>query len=252
MTLGRRSRWASPDVRVMLPGVPPLIPNVLSPLESKALMYRVRIEEITQKMATGLLDYDMSDNRSPSPPPTYDSMGKRTNTKDIRIREALLSERQALIMRAQRLNPGFRPPLDYRPMAIRKSRKIPIPIEKFPEYNFIGIIIGPRGITQKQMERDTGAKIAIRGKGSTKDGKGRMGGKSNPGDDDPLHVLITADTTDALTQAEKMVRRLLIPLEEGKNEHKRQQLETLARINGKSSSDSIGHRSLYWACRYIA
>jgi len=227
-----KSRWGTPDIRVYYSGIPGIVPNSLSPLEMKALMYRARIEEITQKLTTGNLDIDTSDDRSPSPPPKYDTMGKRTNTREQRKKEILLNERQNLIQRAQRMNPGFRPPADYRPMAIRKTKKIPIPIEKFPEYNFIGLIIGPRGLTQKKMEKESGAKIAIRGKGSMKDGKGRMSGKMNPGDDEPLHVLITADTNDSLKKAEEMVRRLLVPVEEGKNEHKRQQLETLARING--------------------
>ena len=39
--------------------------------------------------------------------------------------------------------------------------------------NFIGLIIGPRGNTLKKMERETGAKIMIRGKGSVKEGKGK-------------------------------------------------------------------------------
>ena len=38
-------------------------------------------------------------------------------------------------------------------------------------YNFIGLIIGPRGSTQKRLEKETNTKIAIRGKGSVKDGK---------------------------------------------------------------------------------
>ncbi len=53
-------------------------------------------------------------------------------------------------------------------MQFKKTRKLYIPIKKYPEYNFIGLIIGPRGITQKNMERETGAKIAIRGRGSVK------------------------------------------------------------------------------------
>eukprot|EP00012_Vannella_robusta_P006488 CAMPEP_0206194408 /NCGR_PEP_ID=MMETSP0166-20121206/7175_1 /ASSEMBLY_ACC=CAM_ASM_000260 /TAXON_ID=95228 /ORGANISM="Vannella robusta, Strain DIVA3 518/3/11/1/6" /LENGTH=373 /DNA_ID=CAMNT_0053611367 /DNA_START=12 /DNA_END=1133 /DNA_ORIENTATION=+ len=228
----KKSRWGTPDIRVYYSGIPAVVPNTLSALETKALMYRARIEEITQKLTTGNLDIDTSDDRSPSPPPKYDSMGKRTNTRDQRKKEILLNERQNLIQRVQRMNPGFRPPADYRPMAIRKQKKIPIPIEKFPEYNFIGLIIGPRGLTQKKMEKESGAKIAIRGKGSMKDGKGRMSGKMNPGDDEPLHVLITAETNESLKKAEEMVRKLLVPVEEGKNEHKRQQLETLARING--------------------
>ena len=38
------------------------------------------------------------------------------------------------------------------------------------------------------MERETGAKIAIRGKGSVKEGRGRTDGRNNPGDNDKLHV----------------------------------------------------------------
>ena len=45
-----------------------------------------------------------------------------------------------------------------------------IPQDEFPEINFVGLLIGPRGNTLKTMEKDTGAKIIIRGKGSVKEG----------------------------------------------------------------------------------
>jgi splicing factor 1 len=48
-------------------------------------------------------------------------------------------------------NPSFKPPADYRPE--KKYRKLRIPLEDYPGYNFIGLIIGPRGNTQKRMER---------------------------------------------------------------------------------------------------
>ena len=35
-----------------------------------------------------------------------------------------------------------------------------------PETNFIGRILGPRGISVKQLEGDTGCRIIIRGRGS--------------------------------------------------------------------------------------
>jgi hypothetical protein len=59
--------------------------------------------------------------------------------------------------------PGFRPPPDFRPG--KKWRKIMIPIHDHPGYNFFGLIIGPRGNTQKRMQRETNTKIAIRGMG---------------------------------------------------------------------------------------
>jgi len=48
-------------------------------------------------------------------------------------------------------NPNYKPPTDYRPE--KKYRKLRIPIDEYPGYNFIGLIIGPRGNTQKRMER---------------------------------------------------------------------------------------------------
>lgn len=59
-------------------------------------------------------------------------------------------------------------------------------------YNFIGLIIGPRGNTQKRMQKETNTKIAIRGKGSVKEGAARDP-KYDYGEDEELHVLITGD-----------------------------------------------------------
>jgi splicing factor 1 len=103
-------------------------------------------------------------------------------------------------------------------------------VKEYPDYNFIGLIIGPRGITQKTMEKETGAKIAIRGKGSVKDGKGKPSKFED--ENDELHVLITSDSEEAVVKAEAMVRKLLVPVEEGQNEHKRNQLRKLAELNG--------------------
>ena len=62
-------------------------------------------------------------------------------------------------------------------------------MDAFPNYNFIGLILGPRGSTQKDMEGKTNTKIAIRGKGSVKDG-GKSSRKdiTREQDQEPLHV----------------------------------------------------------------
>ncbi len=66
-----------------------------------------------------------------------------------------------------------------------KTRKIIIPVDKHPDYNFIGnycdtfafmpqlkitlgLIIGPRGLTQKKIETETNTKLSIAGKGAVK------------------------------------------------------------------------------------
>ncbi|CAN0538792.1 unnamed protein product, partial [Scytosiphon promiscuus] len=59
-----------------------------------------------------------------------------------------------------------------------------------------GLIIGPRGNTQKRMERESGCKIAIRGKGSVKEGARR--GPTVIDEDDELHVYISGESEEAV------------------------------------------------------
>ncbi|KAK6048916.1 hypothetical protein COOONC_13579, partial [Cooperia oncophora] len=61
--------------------------------------------------------------------------------------------------------------------------------------NFIGRIIGPAGMSVKQLESDTGCHILIRGRGSVKDPRKEQRLRGQPGWDhleEPLHVLVTA------------------------------------------------------------
>ncbi len=104
-----------------------------------------------------------------------------------------MERRSTLIEELIKADPTYRPPGDYRPA--KKSRKIFIPQKDYPGYNFIGLIIGPRGNTQKRMQKETNSKIAIRGKGSVKEGAARDP-KYDYGEDEDLHVLITGDTTE--------------------------------------------------------
>ena len=67
-------------------------------------------------------------------------------------------------------------------MSLKKYRKLFIPLDKvplgrlrvqhrrlltryspfqYPDYNFIGLIIGPRGKTHREMESETGAKVKL-------------------------------------------------------------------------------------------
>lgn len=52
-----------------------------------------------------------------------------------------------------------------------RTEKVFVPIKEYPEYNFVGRILGPRGMTAKQLETETGCKIMVRGKGSMRDKK---------------------------------------------------------------------------------
>ncbi|GMF38206.1 unnamed protein product [Phytophthora fragariaefolia] len=239
----KKSRWA-PASSTMT--------GLLTQQQQQAVMLRAQLENINQKLKTVAMDaalIEKDPNRSPSPPPQYDSNGKRTNTREVRMKAALEKRRRETIDQLVKVNPLFRPPSDYTRQKLH--RKIYIPIKEFPSYNFIGLIIGPRGNTQKRMERETNCKIAIRGKGSVKEGS--KGKKTNADENDDLHVLITGDREEDIDKAAKEVQSLLVPVDDTKNSHKQKQLRELALINGTLRDDDYchicgekGHRQ--WEC----
>jgi len=99
--------------------------------------------------------------------------------------------------------------------------------------------LGPRGMTTKQLEQETGCKIMVRGKGSMRDRKKeeQNRGKLNWEHlNDELHVLITVEDTEnranlKMQRAIDEVKKLLI-VSEGEDELKKRQLMELAIING--------------------
>lgn len=158
------------------------------------------------------------------------------NTREYRTRKKLEEDRHRLIQESMRLNPEFKPPSDYKPPIIRVNDKVMIPQEEHPDINFVGLLIGPRGNTLKNLEKDTGAKIIIRGKGSVKDGKiGRKDGQPLPGEDEPLHAYVTANNPENVKKAVEKIKEIIkqgIEVPEGQNDLRRQQLRELALLNG--------------------
>lgn len=148
--------------------------------------------------------------RSPSPPPTYDGHGRRTNTREVRYRKKLEDERIRLVDRAMKNDPNFRPPVEYHQQkrSQRPSDKVYIPVKEFPEINFFGLLVGPRGNSLKKMERESGAKISIRGKGSVKEGKARPDQYADDAEED-LHCLVIADSEDKVAACVKMINRVI-------------------------------------------
>ncbi|XP_002510980.2 splicing factor-like protein 1 [Ricinus communis] len=254
-TRKRKSRWADdePKPTIQLPDfMKDFTGGIEFDPEIQAL--NARLLEITRLFQSGMpLDDRPEGARSPSPEPIYDNMGIRINTREFRARERLTKERQDILTQMIKRNPAFKPPADYRPPKLQK--KLYIPMKEYPGYNFIGLIIGPRGNTQKRMERETGAKIVIRGKGSVKEGRlqQKRDLKPDPSENEDLHVLVEAETQEALDAAAGMVEKLLQPVDEVLNEHKRQQLRELAALNGTIRDEEYcrlcgeqGHRQ--YAC----
>lgn len=59
------------------------------------------------------------------------------------------------------------------------------------------------------MEGDSGAKIAIRGKGSVKEGKGRSDAAHASNQEEDLHCLIMADTEEKVNKAKKLIHNVI-------------------------------------------
>ncbi|VEL26085.1 unnamed protein product [Protopolystoma xenopodis] len=52
---------------------------------------------------------------------------------------------------------------------ITLQEKVFVPVKENPNYNFVGRLLGPRGLTAKQLEQDLECKIMVRGQGSMRD-----------------------------------------------------------------------------------
>ncbi|XP_019382342.1 PREDICTED: protein quaking isoform X3 [Gavialis gangeticus] len=140
---------------------------------------------------------------------------------------------------------------------VQLQEKLYVPVKEYPDFNFVGRILGPRGLTAKQLEAETGCKIMVRGKGSMRDKK-KVSFKSRGNLDsavleveeeqnrgkpnwehlnEDLHVLITVEDAQnraeiKLKRAVEEVKKLLVPAAEGEDSLKKMQLMELAILNG--------------------
>lgn len=117
-------------------------------------------------------------------------------------------------------------------VAATARNKIMVPVKEHPEFNFMGVLIGPRGSSLKAMEQRTGAKILIRGRGSTKEPS------SDPEANEDMNVVIegteqaVALATQEIETIFKDPQRALIV--------KSEQLKNLADLNGSGGGFSGG------------
>merc|ERR1719245_1021865 len=214
-----------------------MIPAGLTKDQEEAYLLQLRIEDSSRKLRSGDLGIPPNpEDRSPSPEPIYSSDGKRMNTREYRKRRELEESRHKSIQKLMAINVDYKPPPDYKPPQIKVNDKVMIPQDEHPEINFVGLLIGPRGNTLKSMEKETGAKIIIRGKGSVKEGKvGRKDGQPLPGEDEPLHAYVTATDPEAVKRAVNKIKEIIqqgVEVPEGQNDLRRNQLRELALLNG--------------------
>jgi hypothetical protein len=112
-------------------------------------------------------------------------------------------------------------------------RKVFFPKQEFPDFNFTGRILGPRGATIKRLEKEIGpgCTLAIRGKGSDPKNEAIRPNKEEQ------HVLVTIKEHQnraqlVLDYALKKIQPFLVPVDEEKDELKRSQMIELALLKG--------------------
>ncbi|XP_052172773.1 KH domain-containing protein At3g08620-like [Diospyros lotus] len=129
---------------------------------------------------------------------------------------------------------------------VKKVLRLEIPVDTYPNFNFVGRLLGPRGNSLKRVEASTGCRVFIRGKGSIKDPDKEESLRGRPGYEhlnDPLHILVEAELpvniVDArLRQTREIIEELLKPVDESQDFYKRQQLRELAMLNSNFREES--------------
>ncbi|PNT60395.1 hypothetical protein POPTR_001G471000v4 [Populus trichocarpa] len=125
-------------------------------------------------------------------------------------------------------------------LIVKRTIRVDIPVDKYPNYNFVGRLLGPRGNSLKRVEASTECRVLIRGRGSIKDPAREDMMRGKPGYEhlnEPLHILVEGELpveiVDArLMQAREILEDLLRPVDESQDYYKKQQLRELALLNG--------------------
>lgn len=135
-------------------------------------------------------------------------------------------------------------------IVIKKTIRVDIPVDKYPAFNFVGRLLGPRGNSLKRLEATTDCRVLIRGRGSIKDPAREEMMRGKPGYEhlnEPLHILIEAELPaeiidTRLIQARDIIEELVKPVDESQDYIKKQQLRELAMLNG-TFRDEVSHMS---------
>ncbi|KAL9332853.1 hypothetical protein ACSQ67_002463 [Phaseolus vulgaris] len=172
----------------------------------KALALQIRVDQITKQLESEKLEVGDTQNL-PLGAENSDQIkyGSQINNKKTGMLE--LEKREA-IGEILKLDPSYKPPRGFKPLL--KEASIPLPVQEYPGCNFVGLIYGPEGDNQKQLEKETAAKIKIHG---TKADTGEKG-EIKPGTDiqcsyKEMYVNISADSFEKVDAAMTIIELLI-------------------------------------------
>ncbi|KAF4678033.1 Splicing factor 1 [Perkinsus chesapeaki] len=238
------------------------LPVGLTITEIDQLMREIRLEDLRRKIANKELELADDDVliirvRAPSPPPVYNSLGQKINSREMRVKHQMHDELNRLCHYMIKTVPNYTPPPEYRPP--KYIKKVIVPVRRYPTENFMGVLIGPRGCNHRLLKEILDCDITLRGRGTGKH-MPDFGGVSqlNSGDRSsssavaswlaeedanlPLHVHISGDDEDRVNEAVEFIKKCLTP---GSREYEALQSrgrDTLAVINGTVGIGSNYHQ----------
>ncbi|XP_020575720.1 uncharacterized protein LOC110021522 isoform X2 [Phalaenopsis equestris] len=222
----RRTRWSNDKTQFNFSDtvkLPDSVKDILSNVHNDKRIERLnaKLQEIHQKLEGSMIINKPQKESSSSPQPI--DVGLDLNESSVRLK--LLKQKNEIILELLRKIKKEDQPKHRSIHSYKFCKKLYIPLKEYPNYNFVGLILGPSGNGLKRMEAEAGATILIRGKGSDIRDKGSSS-------DDELHVLILSDSQICLDAAVSMVEKLLVPVDDSYNYRKSAQLRELAELKG--------------------
>lgn len=122
-----KSRWGTPPRKKRWGDGKKIIPTqqviTIDQTPTKIFLYKMKLQELNTKLINpaAWLQQQKIEERSPSPEPVYDNKGVRTNTREQRLKEKLVDERNYIIGELIKLDPTFQTPADYKPPKLTKK-----------------------------------------------------------------------------------------------------------------------------------
>jgi len=212
----RKSRWdngSNKQEKHNVPSMPTIINIANTDTKSQDIyLLQLGIREATSKLAMPNLGIPPNPrDRSPSPEPIYNSKGVRMNTRYERTKAKLVSQRNNYITKLKVLDPTYQPPACFQYKNSKLEDRVEVPQDEYPQYNFMGLILGPRGNSLEKIKQKYNCKIIVKGRGSLKEG---MTGLKKDGSkfdslDEPMHVVINGPTPEAVKEASDHIRKLI-------------------------------------------
>ncbi|XP_028801558.1 splicing factor-like protein 1 isoform X3 [Neltuma alba] len=173
----------------------------------RTLALKIRVDQISHQLKSQKSEVEDTEGSSLG---AEDLVHSYPNTeiddKLYKKSEMLEHEKREAIGEILRLDPSYKPPLDFKPLL--KEASVPLPVKEYPGFNFISLIYGPEGDNHKRVEKETGAKIEVHGI------KAGEKAEIKPGNDvhdtyEEMHVIVSADSFEKVDAAVSIIELLI-------------------------------------------